>query len=456
MTLTFKFKVFWRLMLVALLASATVFILWQTPYFLAAFWTALFAVLGFWELIRFIDSEHREMRFFIEAIEQNDFSISMGNSRVVPKKYELKVLYDSLIDTYRRLRSEKESQHQFLQTLVEHIGVAILCYDSEGKIVLINRAAKDLLGKEHWYKLEALEKLDPELLRLLKAIPSGGQEAYTFVQNGSSRQLTLKATGFKLLGEAHKLIALQDISQEMETQELISWQKLIRVLTHEINNSVIPVATLSKLTLDLVESPSQDSFNMEPEDMEDLRGNLKVIADRSQGLARFVEEYKHFNSVSPLTRVSFTVQELFKRLKTLMEPQLEAQNIPLAIDLPSDDLFLWADLEKIEQVLINLIKNAIEAQQESVNPEIRLLGRAPIRGKIHIEVSDKGKGIPTELQDKIFTPFFTTRKKGSGIGLSLGRQIMNMHKGSLSLAANSVEGTTFRLVFERETKEMKN
>ena len=451
MTLTFKLKVLWRLLVVALLAASTVFIAWQTPYFLAAFWTGLFSVVGFFELIRFIDSEHREMRFFIEAIEQNDFSISMGNSRVVPKKYELKILYDSLINTYRKLRSEKESQHRFLQTLVEHIGVAILCYDEEEKIVLINRAAKDLLGKEHWYKLEALAKLDADLYELLKEIPSEGQMAYTYERNGTSHQLTVKATGFKLLDEAHKLIALQDISQEMDTQELTSWQKLLRVLTHEINNSVIPIATLSRLTLDLVDGNGEDTSTLDSEDMEDLKGNLKVLADRSQGLATFVEEYKHFNSISPLTRVSFSVQELFNRIKTLMEPQLASKEIQLEVGLPEEELYVWADLEKIEQVLINLIKNAMEALEENAQPQIRISAFEPNPETIHIEISDNGKGIPKELQDKIFTPFFTTRKKGSGIGLSLGRQIMNMHGGTLSLVGNSQEGTTFRLVFSNLT-----
>ena len=451
MTLTFKLKVLWRLLVVALLAASTVFIAWQTPYFLAAFWTGLFSVVGFFELIRFIDSEHREMRFFIEAIEQNDFSISMGNSRVVPKKYELKILYDSLINTYRKLRSEKESQHRFLQTLVEHIGVAILCYDEEEKIVLINRAAKDLLGKEHWYKLEALAKLDADLYELLKEIPSEGQMAYTYERNGTSHQLTVKATGFKLLDEAHKLIALQDISREMDTQELTSWQKLLRVLTHEINNSVIPIATLSRLTLDLVDGNGEDTSTLDSEDMEDLKGNLKVLADRSQGLATFVEEYKHFNSISPLTRVSFSVQELFNRIKTLMEPQLASKEIQLEVGLPEEELYVWADLEKIEQVLINLIKNAMEALEENAQPQIRISAFEPNPETIHIEISDNGKGIPKELQDKIFTPFFTTRKKGSGIGLSLGRQIMNMHGGTLSLVGNSQEGTTFRLVFSNLT-----
>ena len=447
MTLTFKFKVLWRLLIVALLAASTVYIAWQTPYFLAAFWTGLFSVVGFFELLRFIDSEHREMRFFIEAIEQNDFSISMGNSRVVPKKYELKTLYDSLINTYRRLRSEKESQHRFLQTLVEHIGVAILCYDEEEKIVLINRAAKDLLGKEHWYKLEALSKLDEALYQLLKEIPSEGQVAYTYERNGISHQLTVKATGFKLLDEAHKLIALQDISREMDTQELTSWQKLLRVLTHEINNSVIPIATLSRLTLDIVDGNGEDPSALDSEDMDDLKGNLKVLADRSQGLATFVEEYKHFNSISPLTRVSFSVQELFNRIKTLMEPQLASREIQLEVGLPEEELYLWADLEKIEQVLINLIKNAMEALEGRDQPQIRISAFEPSPETIHIEISDNGRGIPKELQDKIFTPFFTTRKKGSGIGLSLGRQIMNMHQGSLGLVGNSGQGTTFRMIF---------
>ena len=242
-----------------MLTSATWIILWQTPFFLAAFWTALFAMISFWELIRFIDVEHREMRYFMEAIEQNDFSVNLGNSRFAPQKYEMKGLYESVMGTFRRLRSEKESQHQLLQTLVGHIGVAIVCYNALEEVILINQAAKDLLGKAHWYKLGALQSIDPSLLEIIRSLSPGERKSYTFSRNGTSHQLTLHATDFTMLGEDHKLIALQDISFEMDAQELNSWQKLIRVLTHEINNSVIPVATLSKLTLELVEQPDGES-----------------------------------------------------------------------------------------------------------------------------------------------------------------------------------------------------
>ena len=447
MKLSFKLKVGWRLLLISGLSSATWIILWQTPFFLAAFWTALFAVLSFVELLRFIEVEHREMRYFMEAIEQNDFSVNLGNSRFAPQKYEMKGLYESVMGTFRRLRSEKESQHQFLQTLVGHIGVAIICYNSQEEIILINQAAKDLLGKAHWYKLNSLKTIDPSLLHIIRKLPAGERKSYTFSQNGTSHQLTLHATDFTMLEDEHKLIALQDISLEMDSQELNSWQKLIRVLTHEINNSVIPVATLSKLTLDLVEQADGSSRELSEEDMEDLKGNLHVLAGRSQGLVKFVEEYKHLNSLSPLTLVSFPVKQLFFRIRTLMEPKLIEQGVALDLDVPEEELLLQADLEKIEQLLINLINNALHALTGCPDPKIELMASQLANGKIHIQVSDNGKGIDPQIRDKIFTPFFTTKKEGSGIGLSLCRQIMNMHRGTLSLTSDLGKGTRFSLVF---------
>ncbi|MEM6631031.1 MAG: ATP-binding protein [Bacteroidota bacterium] len=447
MKLSFKVKVFWRLLLISLMSSASWIILLQTPFFLAAFWTALFAVLLFADLIRFIDKEHREMRYFMEAIEQNDFSANVGNSRFSPKKYEMKTLYESVMGTFRRLRSEKESQHQFLQTLVGHIGVAIICYNSRQEVILINQAAKDLLGKTHWYKLDSLKTIDPTLLAIIRELPADERKSYSFSRNGTTRQLTLHSTAFKLLDDAHKLVALQDISIEMDSQELNSWQKLIRVLTHEINNSVIPVATLSKLTLELVEQPGGQSRELSAEDMEDLRGNLQVIAGRSQGLVRFVDEYKHLNTLSPLTLVSFPVKQLFQRIRTLLEPKLIEQGVSLQIEVPQEALILQADLEKIEQVLINLINNAIYALKGCPEPRINLSAVQLSSAKIQLQVSDNGKGIDPGIRDKVFTPFFTTKKEGSGIGLSLCRQIMNMHQGTLSLVSDPGKGTTFSLVF---------
>ena len=181
--------------------------------------------------------------------------------------------------------------------------------------------------------------------------------------------------------------------------------------------------------------------------MEDLRGNLHVLAGRSQGLVKFVEEYKHLNSLSPLTLVSFSVKDLFFRLRTLMEPKLIEQGVTLHISVPEEDVTLEADLEKIEQLLINLINNALYALKGFPQPTIELMASQLAHGKIQLQVVDNGAGIDPHIRDKIFTPFFTTKKEGSGIGLSLCRQIMNMHRGTLSLTSHPGQGATFSLVF---------
>ena len=356
------------------------------------------------------------------------------------------------MDTFQSLRSEKESQHQYLQTVVEHIGQALLCFDKDGKVLLMNEAARHLFQRPYLRSLESMSRIHEALYSKIRDIRSGEQELFKYNQDGRLVYLAVHATEFKLLGRPHKLISFQDISIEMETQEEESWQKLIRVLTHEISNSVIPIATLSSLMNQMFEGVGEGSKqvnDLSEEDIDDLRGSLKTIAGRSEALVKFVQNYRsltEFNS-NTLSISTFSVQELLNRVGTLLLPRLKERNIPLSYKVEPEALQVDGDFERIEQILINLVLNAADAVEEVDIPAIKIEAGISSNQQIYIQVADNGKGIEQSVLEKIFIPFFTTKPQGSGIGLSLSRQIMRMHKGNISVSSTQDKGSVFTLHF---------
>ncbi len=450
MTLTFRTHILLRLLLVAAFMSITVYILWQTPFFLAAFWTGLFGVGLFLELIRFIERRHREMKYFLEAIEQNDFSPHFAQSVLPGEKQDLKAVYNRILNTFRKLRSDRESQHQLLHLVIEQISWGVIGYNEQEEIILANQAAKNIFHRQQWYKLSTLEYIDYQLLQLIREMKQGDRELYLYQASERKIHLAIQAIELAILSEPIKLITFQDISPELETQELESWQKLIRVLTHEISNSVIPISTLSSMSQELLESKHGgriEKHALEEEDLDDLYGNLKTIAGRSQGLARFVKEYRSLTNLTPLSLSSFDVRELIDRVVILLKPKIEAQRVDCVIDIEDSELKIAADFEKIEQVLINLIKNALEALVDTEKPELHITASNDDKYQVYIKITDNGKGIPPEILDTIFTPFFTTKSAGTGIGLSLSRQILSLHKGTIQVYSQVGEGTSFVMQF---------
>ena len=445
----FRIQILIRLSLIVMAGFATAWLLLQSPFWLAAIWTGLLAILLFVELIRYIELTHRELYQFMVSVEQNDFS-NTYISRHKTAKSDLRQVYSRIMHTFQNLRSEKESQHQYLQTVVEHIGQALLCFDQEGGVLLMNKAAKSLFRKPWMRSMESMKHVQENLYNAVSDIRSGEQELVKYTQDGRQKYLSVHATEFKLLDQPHKLISFQDISREMEIQEEESWQKLIRVLTHEITNSVIPIATLSSIMHQMVVAEDKKHIHQfSAEEMEDLRGSLKTIAGRSEALVNFVQNYRNLTEISPL-RLSiseFSVEELLSRVSTLLSPRLKERNISLAYSLKPKDLQIKGDFERIEQILINLILNAADAVEGVDLPKVEIMAGLTDDEQLYIQVVDNGKGIEESDLDKIFIPFFTTKARGSGIGLSLTRQIIRMHNGSITVSSEVGKGSVFTLYF---------
>jgi signal transduction histidine kinase len=316
-------------------------------------------------------------------------------------------------------------------------------------VELINNAAKQLLKISQLKNIKALEPYSKKLVKTMFKLTAGEKALVKVDDNGELLQLAVYASQFKLRGQKFTLVSLQNIQSELEEKEMEAWQNLIRVLTHEIMNSVTPIASLASTVNDLLtDSPNQEKpiERIDTEIISDVRGALQTIEKRSHGLLNFVDAYRNLTRIPRPNLQIVSLSEFFSRLKKLMHSQITEGSIDLQVHIEPDNLQLAADPELIEQVLINLLLNAIEAVAKQPNPVIKIFAKLDDKGRITIQVIDNGTGISEEIAEKIFIPFFTTKKKGSGIGLSLSRQIMRMHRGSLGVLSKKGE-TIFTLKF---------
>jgi len=445
----FRFQVVLRVILLLGIGYAALFVATQTYFWLVAFWLGLLEILLIINLIRYIERSERSLTHFLVSISQNDFTHTIAPDPSVADDH-LRGAYHRILQVFRRLRDEKETHHQYLQTVVEHVNVALLCYDEKEAVRLMNAAAKLLLRKPMLKNLHSLDKIDPQLRATIRQQQPGQRALIRLAIEHQLVSLSIHTTRFKLHDETYILVAFQDIRHELEAQEVASWQKLIRVLTHEIMNSVIPISTLTSVVSDMLMNERgelADLSILDSESASDLRGSLYTIESRSRGLVNFVKAYK---SITQLPEPHFTdvsVSQLLQRVHTLLKPEAQACGIRLEVVSTLADLRIKADPELAEQVLINLIRNAMDAVCDRPLPVIRLSAGTNASRQEYISVKDNGKGIDPEVLPHIFVPFFTTKPQGTGVGLSLSRQIMLLHKGNLTVHSVPGQGSVFTLLF---------
>ena len=446
----FRLNIIFRILLVIGLGYAMVYVLTQTHFWLVSFWLALAAIVITVEMLRYIEKSHRELENLVIAIRQGDFTNTYqqkaGRSGAL-----LAYAYHQLVSTYQRLRREKESNHQYLQNVIEHVSIALLGFDQKESITLINPAAHALLQLPVVRHLSDIQAVDETLYQQMQTLEAGQKKMVKVVRDGRLMQLALQVSEFYLQGEYYKLISLQDLRRELEEQELAAWQKLIRVLTHEIMNSVIPIANLSGMVHQTLRQTQQASrlelATLGEEDSQDLLQSLQVMEDRSKGLVNFVKAYRSITQVAQPHFREVRINDLVNRVHTLLAPTLREGNIRWQQQLSSPDLSFTVDLELVEQVLINLIKNATEALTEIDDPVLSLRAYRTLQNEVLIEIQDNGEGMEDDVMEQIFIPFYTTKAEGSGVGLSLSQQIMRLHQGGLSVRSSVGRGTTFTLHF---------
>jgi len=399
-------------------------------------------------LFHYIERTSRDLARFLLSIKYSDFSQSFTSTMRGSAFSELNEAFNEVIKEFQRARSEKEEHYRYLQTVVQHIGVGLIVYREDGVVELVNGAAKRLLGIPQLISLDHLKKISPELAERLRTIEAGERAQVRMDRSEHPLQLSIYATKFRMRQQRYTLVSLQDIQPELEEKEMEAWQNLIRVLTHEIMNSITPIASLASTTNTLLaEKYGETDLAAKDETLADVSNAIKTIERRSRNLMNFVDDYRKLTRIPKPNFEILPVRDLLSRTLNLMKDQFEQKAISCRVHIDPETLEITADPALIEQVLINLCKNAVEALEGRERPVIELTAKTDGRGNPVIQVSDNGPGLKADVIERIFIPFFTTKKEGSGIGLSLSRQIMRLHGGTLSVVSQPGEVTTFAMRF---------
>jgi len=401
-------------------------------------------------LIYYTEQSNRRFSKFLESIRYNDLATTFS-ANVGGKTFQhLNASFNEVIGLFKNTRAEKEAQYNYLQTVIQHINIGIIAYRKDGEVDIVNNAIKRLFGINNLKHIQQLNSIDESITHQLLNMKAGDSILIKLLKEDEVLQLSAVATEFKKAGEEYLLVSFQDIHAELEAKEIESWQNLIRVLTHEIMNSITPISSLTTTVNQMVfeeESSSLSMKTLDAEEMENVKLALETIGKRSEGLLNFVEIYRNLTRIPKPNFRHIPVFDLFQNVEQLFALQLKENGIKFSYKILSETLHLTIDPDLIEQVLINLVLNAIQAIRGGANPEIKMVCRFNRNNHVIIEIADNGKGIKPDLMDKIFMPFFTSKKEGSGIGLSLSRQIMQMHKGSIHVKSIINQGSVFTLVF---------
>jgi len=422
------------------------YLLLQTTLYATIVIVASLIFYQIYSLIHYVEKTNRDLTRFLEAIKHTDFSQTFSSTGLGSSFEPLKKAFNEVIEEFRRARAEKEEHFRYLQTVVQHVGIGLMAFEQDGEVGLINTAAKRLLHVTHLKNIKTLETLSKPLVATLLQLESGGKALIKIDDKNELLQLVIYATEFKLREQLFTLVSIQNIQSELEEKEMEAWQNLIRVLTHEIMNSVTPIASLASTVNDLLSTPKINS-DIGNDSIGDMRGAVQTIQKRSEGLLHFVDAYRSLTRIPRPNFKIFLITELFDSVEQLLRASFKEKTVFLNTKVEPQSLELTADPEMIEQVLINLILNAIQALDGKPEARIELTARLDERGRVIVQVADNGPGIIPDVLEKIFIPFFTTRPEGSGIGLSLSRQIMRLHRGTITTRSEPNVETVFTLRF---------
>ena len=446
---TFQVGILFRVIVISVTTFLFVYLISFNEKYVSAVIVAGAILIEIIELFRFSTVTNKKITKFLESIRYSDFSSSFSYDNKLGKSFkELNKAFNSVADAFRKERADKEEHLNYLNTVVQHVTTGLLSFDGEGKVGLINSAARRFLNMPQLRNISEILGVNVTLYKKLKQM-SPGEKA--LIRVSSEANLAIHSTELKLRGHSYKLIAMQNIHSELESKEVEAWQNLTRVLRHEIMNSITPIAsltgTLNEILSEDLKPLGKDAFEISDESLSDLEEGLQTIENRSKGLVKFVDAYRDYTSIPKPKFGLIKIDELFDHICQLLKGEFKEIGIDFHANILFNNLEITADRELIEMVLINLLKNAKEAIKETDEPKIEMVARVDAEQRVLLDVKDNGPGIIPEAQQRIFIPFYTTKKSGSGIGLALSRQIMQLHHGTLSVKSEPDLYTIFTLKF---------
>jgi two-component system nitrogen regulation sensor histidine kinase NtrY len=413
-------------------------------HYLRSAYLGILIILLLAELFIYIDRLNRNLASFFTSILADDYSVRLSDFRKGHSFRKLYEILNAINEKMKFLSKEKETRSQYLGSLIDQSGVGILSLDLNGKIYLVNKAFRELLGLNKAHTGMNLGELSAELLDIIRKIQPGEHQLIRWMVGETEQPFSFQVSRFKLETQPFILVTVHDIRAELDEKELEAWQKLIRVLTHEIMNSVTPVVSLSNSLNDLLKTHAEWIKDQKLKDR--LSDGLEAIIDRSSGLMKFTTAYQNLTRIPTPKLQVIQPSDLLKRINTLYQPEIEDKKINLSIKYAGKPEKFSGDPDLLEQVLINLIRNAAEAVEGRVDPRIIMIIEENPGYQIRIKVEDNGAGMNKDILDKLFIPFFSTKPKGTGIGLSLSRQIIMMHKGSIEVTSIEGKGSVFEVL----------
>ncbi|HMG93926.1 MAG TPA: ATP-binding protein [Chryseolinea sp.] len=412
--------------------------------YLRSVYVTVAAIISIVELMWYTDRSNRDVTGFMRTLLQRDFTTHYeitGRGKNLDALYET---FNNISEMFKKISAEKEIQHKYLEMLVEHVRVSILSVDADEKVHLVNQALRDLLKRNMVTSLKMLESVDASLTKTIREIHAGETRLVKVNIDNELLQLSVHASEFKLDGRYFKLISMQNIKNELDVREMESWQKLIRVLSHEIMNSVSPISSLGDTLHKLVRQNQQILSDADTSLFDSLEKGLEAIKVRSEGLFNFTQTYRKLTHVPKPSLKKVSLNEILDRVRILLAPKIAENNVILTIS--NINVEMVADPVLMEHVFINLLLNAFEATRSREVPIVDIYTTAMQKGSVNIHIVDNGEGMDEATMEKIFIPFFTTRKNGSGIGLALTKQILHLHQADIQLKSEVGKGTEFIIV----------
>ncbi len=448
------------LLSLSILAAAAAAMRQEPRLVLSSVFLAIAVGIAF-SLFRYVNDTNRRLARFFESVRYSDFAIRFSSAKEKGDSFaEVNRQFNEVLEAFRQTRAEKEANLLFLNTIVQHLTAGILVFDAQNGVLVSNGAALQLLGVYRLHHLHDLPERHKALTQFVQNLSAKGKMLY---QPENNRQLAVQGVRVSLQGRAVRLFTLQNIHPELQRKEVDAWRNLTRVLRHEIMNSVTPIVSLVETAQEIVK------FDLEKNAAtDDLTEALEVVAVRSRSLVNFVEAYRSFSAIPQPRLEDISAKTLLDRVTQLAIAERKDLNIQIESFVQPQELRLHADAGQLEMVLLNLVKNAREAmgalpplpegtidRSTSLTTQhlplttqrITLRAGADAKGKPFIEVEDSGPGIPEELLEEIFIPFFTTKPTGTGVGLSISKQIMQLHGGDIRVSSSVGGGARFVLEF---------
>ncbi|UCG26732.1 MAG: hypothetical protein JSV24_07045 [Bacteroidales bacterium] len=444
----FYLNIFIHVVLITILCMGLVYFVFEKQQYTTSILCLAFVVLITGRLIYYLNRTNRLLSMYFIHLNENDPTLGWSSDYVEKNFRGLRISLHGIMEQLKQARIEKEVHARYLQTIVDNINAGIITADGSGKIDIMNKAAVRFLNAGFIRNLTEIDKIHPGLYSKLKKLMPGKTLLEKFMVDEQLFLLSIKAAKIKNLGKENTVYTFHDIKNEMDEQEINAWKKLIRVITHEIMNSITPITTLTLAIRKRLMNGNlkKQAGEVNDDDIDVALSSTEIIEERSKGLVHFIEKYRKITKFPPLRLIDENISDMFERITRLFREQLEQKGIKLSTTIHQKKK-LKADPQMIDQVMINLIKNSLEALKGEDDPCIELKSYPDKDQRVVISVRDNGTGIPEENMDDIFVPFFTTKEDGSGIGLNVCRQIMRLHKGEIYINSRYGKGTVAHLVF---------